>query len=134
MSDADRALARALAPPRGLRPIAAAEVPAAARLAVHRAGRHARPAAGGQDRRRLRPVARDDLERFVSRFRALDLGATSWSGGSAFVQHDIVGSVDHDGPRATRSPPLGAVLVVLAVLGPAARPRSPSAAGPWASS
>ena len=58
-----------------------------------------------------------DLERFVATFRALGLGSDLVVGGNAFVQHDIVGSVDHDGPRATIVAALGAVLVVLAILG-----------------
>jgi len=59
----------------------------------------------------------DDLDRFVRTFRALGLGSDLVVGGNAFVQHDIVRSVDHDGPRATLVAALGAILVVLLVLG-----------------
>ena len=60
----------------------------------------------------------EDLDRFVSSFRALGLGPDLVVGGNAFVQHDIVRSVDSDGPRATAVAAIGAVLVVLLVLGP----------------
>ncbi|HMC94969.1 MAG TPA: MMPL family transporter [Polyangia bacterium] len=49
--------------------------------------------------------------------RALHLGTDLVVGGNAFVQHDIVRSVDSDGPRATAVAAIGAVLVVLLVLG-----------------
>jgi predicted RND superfamily exporter protein len=59
----------------------------------------------------------EDLERFVGTFRALELGSDLVVGGNAFVQHDIVRSVDSDGPRTTLVAAIGAVLVVLLVLG-----------------
>ncbi|HVV50324.1 MAG TPA: MMPL family transporter [Polyangia bacterium] len=117
LSPADRELARALDPPAHLAAIADAEVPAElgwpfteqdgtrGRLLVAKTG-------AGFDLWRT-----EDLERFVGRFRALGLGSDLVVGGNAFVQHDIVGSVDRDGPRATVVAALGAVLVVLAVLG-----------------
>ena len=39
--------------------------------------------------------------RFVATFRGLGLGGDVVVGGNAFVQNDIVRSVDHDGPRAS---------------------------------
>jgi uncharacterized membrane protein YdfJ with MMPL/SSD domain len=117
MSDADRQIAHELDPPAGMARIADAEVPVElgwpfteqdgtrGRLLVAKTG-------VGFDLWRS-----DDLERFVSTFRALGLGSDLIVGGNAFVQHDIVGSVDHDGPRATIVAALGAVLVVLAILG-----------------
>jgi hypothetical protein len=117
MSDDDRRIAEALRPPAAIARIADSDVPAAlgwpfteqdgtrGRLLVAKTG-------AGFDLWRT-----DDLERFVAGFRALDLGPDLVVGGNAFVQHDIVGSVDHDGPRATIVAAVGAVLVVLAILG-----------------
>jgi uncharacterized protein len=117
MSDADRQIARELDPPAEIARIADADVPVAlgwpfteqdgtrGRLLVAKTG-------AGFDLWRS-----DDLERFVATFRALGLGSDLVVGGNAFVQHDIVGSVDHDGPRATIVAAVGAVLVVLAILG-----------------
>jgi uncharacterized protein len=117
MSDADRQIARELDPPAKIARIADADVPVElgwpfteqdgtrGRLLVAKTG-------AGFDLWRS-----DDLERFVATFRALGLGSDLVVGGNAFVQHDIVGSVDHDGPRATIVAAVGAVLVVLAILG-----------------
>src|SRR6185312_16094466 len=117
MSEADRRIARELDPPAHLTRIAEADVPVElawpfteqdgtrGRLLVAKTG-------AGFDLWRT-----DDLERFVARFRALGLGPDLVVGGNAFVQHDIVSSVDRDGPRATLVAALGAVLVVLAILG-----------------
>jgi len=117
LSDADRALAAAISPPADLVPIRAADVPAAlawpfteadgtrGRLLIARTG-------AGFDLWRT-----EDLHRFVARFRALPLGPDLVVGGNAFVKDDIVSSVDHDGPPATLIAALGAIMVVLAVLG-----------------
>jgi uncharacterized protein len=117
MSDADRQIARELDPPATIARIADADVPVElgwpfteqdgtrGRLLVAKTG-------AGFDLWRSA-----DLERFVTTFRALGLGSDLVVGGNAFVQHDIVGSVDHDGPRATIVAALGAILVVLAILG-----------------
>ncbi|HSS38285.1 MAG TPA: MMPL family transporter, partial [Polyangia bacterium] len=117
MSDGDRALALALKPPADLRALTDADVPAQlawpfteqdgtrGRLVVAKTG-------PGFDLWRT-----EDLHRFVQSFRALDLGADVVVGGNAFVQDDIVRTVDRDGPRSTLIAALGAVLVVLAVLG-----------------
>ncbi len=117
LSDADRAVIESIAPPPDLRPLVAADVPSElawpfteadgtrGRLLLARTG-------AGFDLWRA-----EDLHRFVSRFRGLDLGADVVVGGNAFVQADIVSSVDRDGPRATLIAAVGAVLIVLAVLG-----------------
>ncbi|HEY4186381.1 MAG TPA: MMPL family transporter [Polyangia bacterium] len=117
MSDQDRRTAEALRPPAHIARIADSDVPTElawpfteqdgtrGRLLVAKTG-------AGFDLWRIA-----DLERFVAGFRALDLGSDLVVGGNAFVQHDIVASVDHDGPRATLIAALGAVLVVLAILG-----------------
>jgi uncharacterized protein len=117
MSDDDRRIAQELDPPAQIARIADADAPAElawpfterdgtrGRLLVAKTG-------AGFDLWRS-----DDLERFVATFRALGLGSDLIVGGNAFVQHDIVGSVDQDGPRATIVAAVGAVLVVLAILG-----------------
>lgn len=117
LSDAERALATAIAPPADVRSLRDTDVPAAlawpfteadgtrGRLLIARTG-------AGFDLWRT-----EDLHRFVSRYRALPLGPDVVVGGNAFVKDDIVSSVDHDGPRATLIAALGAVLVVLLVLG-----------------
>jgi predicted RND superfamily exporter protein len=58
-----------------------------------------------------------DLERFVATFHGLGLGADVVVGGNAFVQNDIVRSVNHDGPRASMIAAVGAALVVVVILG-----------------
>ena len=59
----------------------------------------------------------EDLERFIATFRALGLGPDAVVGGNAFVQHDIVRSVNRDGPRASLVAAAGAALVVILILG-----------------
>jgi predicted exporter len=117
MSEADRRAALELRPPAHLDPIVEADVPAElawpfteqdgarGRLLVANTG-------AGFDLWRT-----EDLDRFVRAFETLGLGPDLVVGGNAFVQHDIVRSVDSDGPRATLVAAIGAVLVVLLVLG-----------------
>jgi predicted RND superfamily exporter protein len=59
----------------------------------------------------------EDLERFAATFRALDLGPDVVVGGDAFVKHDIVASVNRDGPRASLVAAVGAAIVVVLILG-----------------
>src|SRR5204863_8038599 len=59
----------------------------------------------------------EDLERFVATFRGLGLGGDVVVGGNAFVQNDIVRSVDRDGPRTSMIAAAGAALVVILILG-----------------
>ena len=59
----------------------------------------------------------EDLERFVATFHGLELGSDAVVGGNAFVQHDIVRSVNRDGPRASLIAAAGAALVVILILG-----------------
>jgi uncharacterized protein len=118
MSDADRRIALELEPPAHLDRIVQSDVPSElawpfteqdgtrGRLIIATTG-------AGFDLWRT-----EDLERFVRTFRSLGLGEDLVVGGNAFVQHDIVRSVDSDGPRATLVAAVGAVLVVLLVLGP----------------
>jgi hypothetical protein len=117
MNDADRRIAGELRPPAHIDRIAEADVPpelawpfteqdgTRGRLILATTG-------AGFDLWRT-----EDLERFVGTFRGLALGSDLVVGGSAFVQHDIVRSVDSDGPRTTLVAAIGAVLVVLLVLG-----------------
>jgi len=59
----------------------------------------------------------EDLERFIATFRGLGVGSDAVVGGNAFVQHDIVRSVNRDGPRASMVAAVGAALVVILILG-----------------
>ena len=118
MDEPDRSIARALIPPATIDRISDAIVPA--ELAwpfTERDGRQGRlviaTTGAGFDLWRT-----EDLQRFVNSFRALDLGADLVVGGNAFVQQDIVRSVSTDGPRATIIAALGAIVVVLTILGP----------------
>jgi predicted RND superfamily exporter protein len=119
LEPADRDAARALKPPAdaALAAIADADVPAAlAWPYTERDGTRGRLIVAmrgpGFDLWRT-----EDLDRFVGTFRGLGLGPDVVVGGNAFVQHDIVGSVYRDGPRATVVAAAGAVLIVLLVLG-----------------
>jgi hypothetical protein len=117
MTDAEREAAQALAPPVHIERIADADVPAEiAWPFVERDGTRGRLVVAmtgtGFDLWRTA-----DLERFVATFRGLNLGADVVVGGNAFVQDDIVRSVNHDGPRASLIAALGAAIVVIVILG-----------------
>ena len=117
MTDTERAAARDLMPPAAVAPIADADVPfeiawpfterdgARGRLVIASVG-------PGFDLWRT-----EDLDRFVATFRGLNLGADVVVGGNAFVQHDIVQSVNRDGPRASLVAAVGAAIVVVLILG-----------------
>jgi uncharacterized protein len=114
---ADRDLARALRPPADLRPVTLNDVPI--ELAWPYTERD-----GTRGRLLIATVGpgfdlwlTDGLDRFVRGFRELRLGDDVVVGGSAFVQHDIVRSLTRDSPRATLAAAVGALLVVLLVLG-----------------
>jgi hypothetical protein len=117
LDDADREAALALMPPARLAPITDADVPS--ELAwpfVERDGTRGRLVVAmkgaGFDLWRT-----EDLERFVATFRGLGLGGDVVVGGNAFVQNDIVVSVNRDGPRASLIAAAGAALVVILILG-----------------
>jgi uncharacterized protein len=59
-----------------------------------------------------------DLRRFAAAVRGLDLGPDVLVGGSAFVFTDMLNAMERDGPRATAIAALGAIVVVVALLGP----------------
>jgi predicted RND superfamily exporter protein len=117
MTAAERAAALDLMPPADLAPITDADVPfeiawpfterdgARGRLVIASVG-------PGFDLWRT-----EDLDRFVATFRGLNLGADVVVGGNAFVQHDIVQSVNRDGPRASLVAAVGAAIVVVLILG-----------------
>jgi uncharacterized membrane protein YdfJ with MMPL/SSD domain len=117
MTDAEREAARALDAPADLARITDADVPP--ELAwpfVEKDGTRGRlivaMTGAGFDLWRT-----EDLERFVATFRGLGLGSDLVVGGNAFVQRDIVQSVNHDGPRASLIAAVGAAIVVLLILG-----------------
>ncbi len=58
-----------------------------------------------------------EIVRFARDVRALDLGPGVLLGGSSFVFADMLDLVDRDGPIATLASALGAVLVVLVIVG-----------------
>jgi hypothetical protein len=115
MNDAERDAARALDPPAKIDGISDADVPP--ELAwpfVEKDGTRGRlivaMTGAGFDLWRT-----EDLERFVATFRGLDLGSDLVVGGNAFVQHDIVQSVNRDGPRASLIAAIGAAVVVVLI-------------------
>jgi predicted RND superfamily exporter protein len=58
-----------------------------------------------------------DLVRYAGAVRGLDLGPDVAFGGSTFVYADVLASASGDGPRATLAAALGAILVVLLLVG-----------------
>jgi predicted RND superfamily exporter protein len=117
MTDAEREAAQELKPPADVARITDADVPAEiAWPFTERDGTRGRlvvaSVGAGFDLWRT-----EDLERFVATFRALGLGADVVVGGNAFVQHDIVESVNRDGPRASLVAAIGAAIVVVLILG-----------------
>jgi uncharacterized protein len=117
MNDVEREAAHALTPPVHIDRIADADVPSELSWPfVERDGTRGRLIVA------MTGVGFDlwhteDLERFVGTFRGLDLGSDLVVGGNAFVQQDIVRSVNRDGPRASLVAAIGAVLVVIVILG-----------------
>jgi predicted RND superfamily exporter protein len=117
LDDADREAALALMPPAEVAPIADADVPT--ELAwpfVERDGTRGRMVIGATGPS-FDLWHTEDLARFVARFHSLDLGADVVVGGNAFVQNDIVSSVNRDGPRASLIAAAGAAIVVILILG-----------------
>jgi len=117
LDDADRDAALALMPPADVVRIADADVPPELSWPfVERDGTRGRlviaMTGAGFDLWRT-----GDLERFVTTFRGLGLGADVVVGGNAFVQNDIVSSVNRDGPRASLIAAAGAAIVVILILG-----------------
>ncbi len=117
MNDVERETARALTPPSQIARITDADVPSELSWPfVERDGARGRLIVAmtgvGFDLWRT-----EDLERFVATFQGLELGSDAVVGGNAFVQRDIVRSVNRDGPRASLVAAAGAALVVILILG-----------------
>jgi uncharacterized membrane protein YdfJ with MMPL/SSD domain len=117
LSPADRDEVLALRPPDDLRPIGDEDVPAAI------ASRFAEKD-GTRGRLILADTARGfdtgniaDIIRFSDAVRGLDLGEGVALGGSMFVFADVLRSMEADGPKATVAAVIGALLVVLLLLG-----------------
>ncbi len=118
LSDADRNALEESRPPDDLRALGDADVPL--ELAwpyVERDGTRGRIVLAntglGIDSWNTR-----DLRRFAAAVRGLGLGPDVLVGGSAFVFTDMLNAMERDGPRATAIAALGAVVVVVALLGP----------------
>ena len=113
----ERAEALRLRPPDGLRPLTDADVPEALAWPFTEAdgsvGRLllAKPGKGYE------VWDAHDTVRFSDNVRGLDLPADVHLGGVSFVFADVIADVLVDGPRATAASALGAVLIVLFVLG-----------------
>jgi uncharacterized protein len=117
MTEAEREAARVLAPPAHIERIADADVPPELSWPfIERDGTRGRLVIAmtgvGFDLWRT-----EDLERFIATFRAREIGSDAVVGGNAFVQYDIVRSVNHDGPRASLVAAAGAVVVIILILG-----------------
>jgi predicted RND superfamily exporter protein len=59
----------------------------------------------------------NDLIRFADKVRSLHLGEDTLLGGMAFVFSDMLRLIEHDGPRATLAATLGAMFMVVIVVG-----------------
>ena len=107
-------------PPEGLRPLGDADVPA--ELAwpyVERDGSRGRIVLANNGLG-INSWNTHDLRRFASAVRGLGLPRDVLVGGTAFVFSDMLAAMERDGPRATAVAAVGAVIVVLLLLGPTA--------------
>ena len=117
LSPADQKDLLALRPPDGLHPLGDEDVPEViAGRFTEKDGTRGRlilaDAAKGFDTGNL-----FELIRFSDSVRSLDLGQGVTLGGSMFVFADVLRSMETDGPRATLAALVGAVLVVLLLVG-----------------
>jgi uncharacterized protein len=118
LSEADRQALLRAHPPAGLRALVDADVPA--ELAwpyVERDGTRGRIVLANSGLG-VDTWNTPDLRRFAAAVRDLRLGPDVLVGGTAFVFTDMFDAIERDGPRATIAAALGAVLVVLLLLGP----------------
>ena len=119
----ERALYKKVRPPEHLRPLTDADIPAALAWPFTEVDGSrgklllAMPGWGYQI------WNAHDLVRWVDQVRALHLGHDTLLGGSAFVFADMLRMVEHDGPKATLVATLGALLVVLVMVGAGAHGR-----------
>jgi predicted RND superfamily exporter protein len=118
LTDADRKALRESRPPERLRALGDADVPL--ELAwpyVERDGTRGRIVLANTGLG-IDSWKTHDLQRFAAAVRGLGLGPDVLVGGSAFVFSDMLQAMERDGPRATLIAALGAVVVVVALLGP----------------
>jgi hypothetical protein len=114
----DRALAERVRPPPGIEPLSVADVPEAlAWPFTEKDGTRGRLVLATSNLRFKTWNVRHRME-FAEGFRALDLPEGAVVGGQSFVFADLVLAMERDGPRATAVALLGALLVVLVILGP----------------
>ena len=107
-------------PPEGLRVLGDADVPA--ELAwpyVERDGSRGRIVLANNGLG-INSWNTNDLRRFAGAVRGLGLPGDVLIGGTAFVFSDMLAAMERDGPRATAVAAVGAVVVVLLLLGPTA--------------
>jgi uncharacterized protein len=117
LTDTDRKALVEARPPDGLRALADADVPL--ELAwpyVERDGTRGRIVLANTGLG-IDSWNTHDLRRFVAAVNHLGLGSDVLVGGSAFVFTDMLDAMERDGPRATVFAAMGAVLVVIALLG-----------------
>jgi multidrug efflux pump subunit AcrB len=117
LDDKDRAEALKLRPPDNLRALTDADVPDAIAWPFIEAD-------GSRGKLLLATMGTGyevwdthDTVRFASNVRGLDLPDDVHVGGASFVFADVIDGVLTDGPRATLAAALGAVLIVLFVIG-----------------
>ena len=118
LTDADHRALQKSRPPAGLRALGDADVPL--ELAwpyVERDGTRGRIVLANTGLG-IDSWKTHDLQRFAAAVRGLGLGPDVLVGGSAFVFSDMLEAMERDGPRATLIAALGAVVVVVALLGP----------------
>ena len=113
----DRADARALRPPAGLQPLTDADVPEALAWPFIEADGSRGKLVLAMSGWGYEIWDAHDLVRFADTVRALDLGPDTLIGGSAFVFSDMLRLIEHDGPLATLASIVGAMLVILCVVG-----------------
>jgi uncharacterized protein len=117
LSPEERERLARLRPPDGLAPLAEADLPPEmARPFTERDGRRGLIVFGDRSRDYNTWVAHDLLE-FTSRMSALDLPDGTAIAGANFVFADVVRSLEADGPRATVIALIGAVVVIMTLIG-----------------
>jgi uncharacterized protein len=117
LDDAERTALERLRPPDGLHVLTDADVPAEiAWPYLERDGTRGRIVLAN-NATAIDSWNTRDLRRFASAVRALDLGPHVLVGGTAFVLTDILDAMEQDGPWAVGAAGLGAMIVVLMLLG-----------------
>jgi predicted RND superfamily exporter protein len=116
MSDDDRALAKELRPPDGMKPLGDYDLPEELAWPYIEADGTRGKIILAMSGWGYEIWDADDLVRFSDDVRRLDLGG-ALLGGTAFVFADVLNSIERDGPRATLAALLGSILVVLVIMG-----------------